>query len=347
MFNHSQAIISQLFIHHLGNYQENEGITYSDLPVILDEKLQASLKNYFFNNFKEASTNHFTFSDGNIELNPLYVYCRTMFENPESLEDLSKKISQYLYDHSRHPNIKSGDFMVSIVRDVAIDGELLDAICLFKSENKQPFISVEYKNNHIDCTQLYGIHPEKMDKGCVILNTQSEDGYIIFAIDKSNQQKEAEFWVRDFLNIAPRSDDYYHTKNLIQATKAYVDTHVKPLFEIDKGEETGILNRSKDYLQHSESYESGSYAQNVFQEEKLIKGFESFAQEYMEEKNVKIEDQFSINSSAVKNYNKIFKSILKLDKNFHVYIHGDRTKIERGKESDGQKYYKLYYDEEK
>lgn len=347
MLNHSQAQISQLFIHHLGNNQENEGIIYSDLPVILDEKLQQSLNKYFFENFKEDSTFHFTFSDGNIEMNPLHVYCRTIFENPESLSDLSKKITQYLYDHSRHPNINPGDLMVSLVRDVMVEDVMMDAICLFKSENKQPFISLEYKNNHIDCNQLYGIHPEKLDKACVIINTHSEEGYVIFALDKSNHGKEAEYWMRDFLNIAPRSDDYYYTKNLIQATKAYVDSRVKPIFEIDKGEETGILNRSKDYLNHSESYESGSYAQNVFQEEKLIRGFESFAREYMDEKNVKIEDQFSINASAVKNYNKVFKSILKLDKNFHVYIHGDRSKIERGVDENGQKFYKLYYSEEK
>jgi hypothetical protein len=153
--------------------------------------------------------------------------------------------------------------------------------------------------------------------------------------------------MKDFLNIAPRSDDYYYTKNIIQATKAFVDTRVKPLHEIDKGAETGILNRSKDYLHHADTYESGTYAQQVFQEEKLIAGFESFAKEYMDEKNVKIEDQFSINNSAVKNYNKVFKSVLKLDKNFHVYIHGDRSKIERGVDNDGRKFYKLFYEEEK
>jgi len=49
----------------------------------------------------------------------------------------------------------------------------------------------------------------------------------------------------------------------------------------------------------------------------------------------------------VQKQQKLFKSVLKLDKNFHVYIHGRRDLIERGyDEAVGKKFYKLYYDEE-
>ena len=44
---------------------------------------------------------------------------------------------------------------------------------------------------------------------------------------------------------------------------------------------------------------------------------------------------------------KSFKSVLKLDKNFHIYIHGDRQLIEKGTDADGRKFYKVYYDKEK
>jgi len=42
----------------------------------------------------------------------------------------------------------------------------------------------------------------------------------------------------------------------------------------------------------------------------------------------------------------VFKSVLKLDKNFSVYIHGNRNMVEKGEEADGRKFYKLYYDNE-
>jgi len=57
-------------------------------------------------------------------------------------------------------------------------------------------------------------------------------------------------------------------------------------------------------------------------------------------------DNFEISAQAVKKQSKIFKSVLKLDKNFHIYIHGDKELIEKGVEKDGRKFYKIYYKEE-
>ena len=44
---------------------------------------------------------------------------------------------------------------------------------------------------------------------------------------------------------------------------------------------------------------------------------------------------------------KVFKSVIKLDKNFHLYVHGRRDLIERGFDDDkGKKYYKVFFDNE-
>ena len=61
---------------------------------------------------------------------------------------------------------------------------------------------------------------------------------------------------------------------------------------------------------------------------------------------MEIDSTFDISSAAVKRQSRVFKSVLKLDKNFHIYIHGDRQLIERGTEKDGRKYYKIYYRDE-
>jgi hypothetical protein len=49
----------------------------------------------------------------------------------------------------------------------------------------------------------------------------------------------------------------------------------------------------------------------------------------------------------VKKQARVFKNILKLDKNFDIYIHGNRELIEKGIDENGRKYYKIYYEEEK
>jgi hypothetical protein len=56
--------------------------------------------------------------------------------------------------------------------------------------------------------------------------------------------------------------------------------------------------------------------------------------------------EFEIDNKAVKKQAKIFKSVLKLDKNFHIYIHGNRNLIEKGIDEDGRKYYKIFFESE-
>ena len=60
-----------------------------------------------------------------------------------------------------------------------------------------------------------------------------------------------------------------------------------------------------------------------------------------------LDDEFAIHVSAVKKQAKVFKSVLKLDKSFHVYIHGRNDLIEKGyDELKVKHFYKLYFDEE-
>lgn len=62
---------------------------------------------------------------------------------------------------------------------------------------------------------------------------------------------------------------------------------------------------------------------------------------------IDLSNSFEISSQAVKKQTRVFKSVLKLDKNFHIYIHGNKELIEQGIEKDGRKYYKIYYQNER
>jgi hypothetical protein len=84
----------------------------------------------------------------------------------------------------------------------------------------------------------------------------------------------------------------------------------------------------------------------VFQHEEVIRSFERFGDRFQEDHHVELQDNFEISAHAVKRQARIFKSVLKLDKNFHIYIHGDRTKIEQGVDESGRKFYKIYYEQE-
>ncbi|MBK6883306.1 MAG: hypothetical protein IPH05_10250 [Flavobacteriales bacterium] len=78
----------------------------------------------------------------------------------------------------------------------------------------------------------------------------------------------------------------------------------------------------------------------------MIQRFQKFGQDFQRENDVEIMQNFEISSQAVKRQARIFKSVIKLDKNFHIYIHGDRNRIEQGVDDRGRKFYRIFYDEE-
>ena len=85
---------------------------------------------------------------------------------------------------------------------------------------------------------------------------------------------------------------------------------------------------------------------SVFQSEELIESFRSFDNSYRDNNDIELANSFDISSQAVKKQVRAFKKVLKLDKNFHIYIHGNKELIEQGVEKDGRKYYKIYYNDE-
>ena len=65
---------------------------------------------------------------------------------------------------------------------------------------------------------------------------------------------------------------------------------------------------------------------------------------FFQTREIETFDEFDISDKAVKKAQKQFKSILKLDKNFHIYIHGRHDLMEKGYDEDQRmNYYKLYF----
>src|SRR5690606_30471110 len=96
-----------------------------------------------------------------------------------------------------------------------------------------------------------------------------------------------------------------------------------------------------------EQFNLQEFTEEVIHHPEVADTFMTFKKNFESARNVEIEDAFDIHLSAVKKQQKVFKSVLKLDKNFHIYIHGRRDLIEKGvDEPTGRKYYKIYFEEE-
>ena len=347
MINYESVQLDALCIHHVGNKVREEDLVIADQPIAInDDILYKHLLKYFFHNFKQPAFYHFNEDQDSVGPHPMMELIRNVFEVPSTIFDASIKIAEYLYDIQENGNIKSGDLMIAYFDNILVDDEMVNAIGIFKSENKDVFLKIKAQAKSFSMKYDEGMHIEKLDKGCLILNTEQEQGYKICLVDKQNEGSVANFWKNGFLRLKVRSDDYNFTSNFIQMTKSFVKDRLEPLYETDKLDEAGILNRSQKFFETNETFDQESYAEEIFKDEDVIQTFQEYKKDYEVENNLEIGDNFNVSIPAVKNKSKIFKSVLKLDKNFHIYIHGDRDKIERGQDEYGRKFYKIYYDKE-
>ena len=81
----------------------------------------------------------------------------------------------------------------------------------------------------------------------------------------------------------------------------------------------------------------------------LIDAFKDYRKNYIEENHLdsKENNNFEISQTAVKKNQKFMRSILKLDKNFHIYVHSRHDYIQKGFDEDmGMHFYKLFFSKE-
>lgn len=348
MLDFTNCNIGNVIAHQIGNKTNKEGIIISNLLLDTnDPRLRELLIKYFlfpFSNMEEFYS--FTFSDGNFNLNPLYQLTSDVFSNEGNFIEISKSIAQHLYEVSLHPQIKAGDLFVSTFNNIKVDNILVNGFGVFKSENRQQFLKLNKKSNEFALNYDDGINIEKLEKGCLILNIGKEKGYKVYVIDKSNKSSEAQYWKDFFLNIRPTKTGYHLTNQFLGIAKQFVTEQLIEEFEVNKTDQIDLLNRSVDYFKANDKFEKEDFEKSVFQSEELIESFRSFDNSYRDNNDIELANSFDISSQAVKKQVRAFKKVLKLDKNFHIYIHGNKELIEQGVEKDGRKYYKIYYNDE-
>lgn len=345
MINTAGAQIESVFVHWVGNPTRDEMCKFSSSALDRSEELDQALETYFLRAFKSEAFYEFSHSS-DLDLNEVFAFVRKIFRQPDAIKQQSINIARHLYESSDHPNIKSGEFYVAYFTECLLDGEIVDAVGLFKSENKDTYLKVEQGKETINLETETGINLNKLDKGCLIFNTDEEDGYRVVVVDQTNKGLEAQYWTEDFLGLKQCRDTYFNTQQVLSACKTFISEELPEQYEIDKADQIDLLNRSIDYFKKHETFEKEEFEGEVFRDNDVIKSFQSFNQAFTEESEIPFEDSFEISKQAVQKKSRVFKSVLKLDKNFHVYIHGNRDMIERGVDENGRKYYKIYYEKE-
>lgn len=347
MTNIDSVILQQAIVHKVGNPTRGESLQLSVHPLTLnDELVRCMLTKYFLSPFNEYEQYHFThLSD--LGMNEVYQYVSQLFEKPTGFTGQSVKLAQFLYSKSTHARVKEGELYLVYFTNVPFGTGYTDAIGIFKSETKETFLKVFAHGESWEVIAEDGININKLDKGCLVFKENKDEGYVVCVVDHTNKQNDAQYWVDDFLQITRSANNYHYTDATMGMCKLFISNELNEKFEVNKSEQIDMLNRSMEYFSTREDFKMQEFAEEVLHHPEVIDSFTQYKQTYEVARQVTIEDEFSIHLAAVKKQQKSFKSVLKLDKNFHVYIHGRLDLIEKGyDEMSGKHFYKLFFDEE-
>ena len=335
--------MTQCVVHRVGNKLMMDGVDVSESALEMDETLSGILMNYFISPFKSTEAYRLGHTS-DVELNTVYTYVKTVFEDSSKLYDYSVKLAQYLYDQSTHPNINGGEFYVVYFKDFIIDGVTTDAIGLFKSETKESYLKVYSKNGTYEMACDEGISINRLDKGALIFNTDEENGYVVAVVDNIGRGKSAKYWTEDFLGVKPRKNEYSQTENLLTICKKFIVDEQQKAVKMDSA-----LQMSKTIAALQQPHVNiRELASEVFEDETKATQFVNYAQSYCNKHDITMDEEFDTSEEAIKKIRLGNVSKIRLDEHFTIDIKGGEKYIEHGFDDERKMaYYKLYYREEK
>ena len=344
--NLPNTILEKLIIHYVGNKNNNDPIFLSPQAPELSEESLYIIQDSFLGRFKNNHEYHSFSHDASLQYNELYQYCKQLFTDDSSFTEVSGNIARHLYNQSTHPKVKGGEFYIAYFDGLPVESKVCKAIGMFKTENKAFFLDAEQDGKAIQLHMKEGVEVNKADKGCLIIDTNEEEGYDVLLFDNQSRGEEAVYWKEKFLAVSPKKNEFHNTQHFLTLTKQFITGTLEEELKVPRNEQVELLHKSIDYFKSHDSFDIDEFQSEVFAQDDRIEAFRNFGSRYVENNDFDLAAQFDISPEAVKKQSRIFKSVIKLDRNFHIYVHGRTDLIEKGVDLDGRKYYKIYYQDE-
>jgi len=345
--------LQALSTHYVGNGAAGDVLETSSAPVEVDaEEARAALLHFFLAPFREAAGFNL-YHPADLKLNEVAHFVGEIFADPAALHTQSVRMAQHLYDITALPQIKSGELHVAYFTGCPVEGRMVDAVGIYKTETRSKYIKLSgdgRRGFHFQPDE--GLDPDRMDKGCVIFNVDAEKGYRVHVVDRtakgSGGEGGAQFWKDTFLKVRAAADDYHATEDFMQMSKLFIEQQVPQEFRVDRTQQLAMLSKTAGYFKGADAFQREDFEREVFPDTGVRDSFRQYEKQYTADRDLRFDEGFGINEAAAKKAARGMKSVLKLDKNFHVYIHGNRDLIERGyDEETGLNFYKIYFEEER
>ncbi|MDR0606669.1 MAG: nucleoid-associated protein, partial [Bacteroidales bacterium] len=314
MIEFNESIIDKLIFHKIST-NGNLSIVNNKLYKYKNEEEENILKNIFLKPFISQITTYEFNHEIDLNLNILFQLSKSIYDDEDFIEK-SKDIFTHLKTVSKHPNIKDGDLFIVKYEDILFNNGYYEALGIYKIENKENFIEIDSNKNLIF---KKGISNKKLDKACLILFANKP--YTIFIIDNAN--KDTEYWKDEFINVKLKNDFINNTTQSLQLTRDFIKEELSQQSKNSKVDQAALLNKSVQFFKEKDNFNMGEFANEVMEQPEVIERFNQYKSVWQQEHEIDIPDDFTISDSAVKKQARIFKSVIKLDKNFHIYVHGN------------------------
>ncbi|MCB0765523.1 MAG: nucleoid-associated protein, partial [Flavobacteriales bacterium] len=312
MVNGKEAMVQEFVLHRIGA-SEAESVISDHSAVLEGMEEQEFLRKLLLRPFSTAvHTCEFDHKKG-AGKGVLHKLC-TDVEDGEDLVAVSAGIARHLLRAAEQHTVRGGDLFVVKFSGVELGNAAYNGVGIYKFDDKEVFIESAAKGGAIAMKLRRGLGTIKPSKACLVLFT--DDDCTLFTIDGPG---DTGFWQRDFIGLRAKRDHVNSTSNVLDLTKSFITEQLPQDYEIAKADQIDLLNRSVQYFKSHSEFDKDEFAKEVFQDEGAIRSFDRYSHRFQEEHAVELEDGFEISPQAVKRQARVFKSVLKLDKNFHIY----------------------------
>ncbi|GFS04124.1 nucleoid-associated protein NdpA [Elysia marginata] len=342
MLEFYSAQITNLALHKIGNKSKDEHLILSDSELITIDEEGLILKEFFLKPFREREENYFHFDSDKTQAGVLD-FADDIFDQKDFIKS-SQDIAKHLYDCSRHPHIKPGELFVAHFTNIIIEGEEVDAVGIFKSEIKQHFFKFKNSAQDLLLSIEEGVNANKLDKGCLIFNTNREEGYKLLSLDTNRY--DTKYWTEQFLKILPLADNHYFTKSYLKFCHKFAKDVILPAE--DKQQEVMFMNKAVNHFAKNDSFEEDAFLRETIDNPQLLPEFHNYKGNEGLKYGIEDVSSFPIVDSAVREARKGIKDIIELDTHFQLKINFTNATVmdrylEKGWDEEKQMYYYLIY----
>lgn len=345
--NFRKALLSAMSLAKVGNPVRQETVQTSKTLCRFDAEEAELLTHCFLKSFRSLELHQLSHHT-ELENNELFGYASAIFEDNDQLLEQGARIARHLHAKSNHPNIKSGDLCIALIKNIGMSGEPVEAISIVKSESKVPFLQISERDGDLVLTTEQGIYPDKIDKGCLILNHGKADGYAVYLFDKSGGNTQ--FWVREFVGARPVTNDDFLTRRYSELCVAFAEKGLPE--ETPREERMAVASRAISYLNENEEFDIEEFESSTLEQPERIEQFKNFKNDYEEEHGEPLKKSFSVSKKEAEKAEKRMKSRMKLDVGVTLqfssgFIHESDRFFDRGFDEDkGMEYVKIYFNRE-